>query len=106
MPRPSSKKTAFAAAPWSCAQRADGVWEIEATSPASGRREVIAEIRPAKGLPPPRLAAFIVEAVNDMPKRACLIEEMRLALEMCLECEGLDWSAEHDAEIVLRHAKG
>jgi len=26
------------------------------------------------------------------------------ALETCLDCDGLDWAAEHDAEIVLQRA--
>lgn len=99
------KKHKYTIQPWSCVFR-DGQWEIEAYSMAFGQREVVATICATRGFSPDRLASFIVGTINSLEKQECLINEMRLALEMCLECDGkLDWSAEHDAEVALRHAK-
>ena len=99
------KKLKYLVQPWSSVFR-NGQWEIEAYSMASGKRETIATICSTQGFSPDRLASFIVQAVNNVERQECLINELSLALEMCLECEGkLDWSAEHDAEVALRHAK-
>jgi hypothetical protein len=98
-------KPAYTFEPWSCVHR-DEKSEIEAYVMATGKREIIAETRATFGSTAEAVAEFIVRAVNDIDKREHLINEMTAALEMCLECEGpLDWSAEHDAEVSLRHAK-
>jgi hypothetical protein len=74
-------------------------------SMASGKREIIAETHQTSGGTAEAIAEFIVRAINDIDKREHPIKEMAEALEICLECEGLNWSAEHDAEVVLPHAK-
>jgi hypothetical protein len=50
-------------------------------------------------------ANFIAHVVNDYDRLMDLLDEMIGALETCLACEGLDWSAEYEADIVLRRAK-
>lgn len=106
MPKASrkNKKPLFTFEPWSCIHQS-GKSQIEAYVAASGRREVIAETLPTPGSSAEAVAEFIVRAINDIDKREHLINEMEAALEICLECEGLNWSAEHDAEVALRHAK-
>jgi hypothetical protein len=89
--------------PWSCVHQ-EGKSQIEAYVMATGRREVLAEILPTSGHSAEQMAEFIVKAVNGLEHRECLINEMKAALEICLESEGLNWAAEHDAEIVLRRA--
>lgn len=98
------KKPCYTIEPWEYVLRQE-IWAIEAYSPLTGQREIVAEIPSASGFPAEATAEFIVYAVNTMQQQKRLISEMTLALEMCLECEGLTWSAELDAEIVLRRAK-
>lgn len=104
MPRGVKKKPNYTIEPWTRVCR-NGKWEIEAFSPATGKKEVIAEIRPNCGFSPDRLAEFVVATVNALENREQLIRQMSVALEMCLERDNLDWSAEHDAEVALRRAK-
>jgi hypothetical protein len=84
----------------------DGKSLIQAHSLATGQRETILEALPTAEHSAQEIAELIVQAVNAHATRERLIEEMTAALEICLECETLDWAAEHDAEIVLRRAKG
>ena len=106
MPRAAKKpgKPAYTLEPWSRVHQ-DGVWKIEAYSMATGKREAIAEIRQSAGFCAEDIAEFIVATVNNLEKERQLIGEMIAALELCLECEGITWEAEHDAEIALRHAR-
>lgn len=91
--------------PWSCTHRADH-WAIEVHLPESGDKKAIAEIHDAAGINAEHLAGFIVRAVNAYEKHLDLIDEMILALELCLECEGLlTWSAEHDGQVILAKAR-
>lgn len=106
MPRAVKKprKPAYTLEPWSRVHQ-DGIWKIETYSMATGKREVVAEIRQSAGFSAEAIADYIVNAVNNLEKREHLIGEMIAALELCLECEGITWEAEHDAEIALRHAR-
>lgn len=101
----TKKKNGFTIEPWSCVHR-NGAWEIDAYSMVSGKREIIATIAANKGFSEDAIAHFIINAINIIDKRELLIEEMSMALEICLESKDgkLDWSAEHDAEVALRHA--
>lgn len=94
----------YASQPWTC-RRHEGKWQIEAFIAAAARRETVAEVLPSLGRSATEVAAFIVAAVNDTERRERLIVELAGALEICLESEGLNWSAEHDAEIVLHRFK-
>jgi Fe-S oxidoreductase len=57
------------------------------------------------GLSAEELANFIVRVVNDYEAAQILIDNMIAALETCLQCKALDWSAEHDIDITLRRAR-
>lgn len=105
-PRKTTKnKAIYTFQKWSCIHHANSS-EIEAYCMASGKRETIAETHQTSGVSSEAIAEFIVHAVNNIEKQEHLINEMVLVIENCLECDGhLDWSAEHDAEVVLRHAK-
>lgn len=97
-------KPLYAIAPWSCVHYPDRS-EIEAYVEAAGDWEIIAEVRQTAHVAAEATANFIIRVVNDYEKTQHLINEMTAALENCLECEGLNWSAEHDAEVALRRAK-
>jgi hypothetical protein len=51
------------------------------------------------------MANFIIRVVNDYEATQRLIDDMIGALETCLEYKALDWAAEHEVDIVLRHAR-
>lgn len=97
-------KAALTTEPLSCIHRADKS-QIEAYITASGEREIIGEIFSVTGIKAKAIAEFIITAINNIDKREHLIDEMEAALDICLACEGLDWAAEHDAEIALRHSR-
>lgn len=53
-----------------------------------------------------KLVQFMVRTVNDYGDQQELIEEMKIALELCLKCEGpLTWEAEQEARVILGRAK-
>jgi hypothetical protein len=62
-------------------------------------------VRHTAGFTAEALATFIIGVVNDYEATQSLIDDMIGALETCLECKALDWSAEHDVDIVLRRAR-
>lgn len=91
--------------PWSCAHDRN-CSKIDGCLVVSGDRKTIAEIRDAAGVDAADLAGLIVRAVNAYEKHLDLIDEMAIAIELCLECEGrLTWTAEHDAQVVVARAK-
>jgi hypothetical protein len=90
--------------PWSC-QHHPEYSEIEAYIEAFGPRKIVVEVRSAAGVEARAVTRFIVEAVNGYARTRQLAGEMMAALETCLEGESLSWSAEHDAEVVLRRAR-
>jgi hypothetical protein len=49
---------------------------------------------------PPALSASVAQMTDE-----ALILDLIAALELCLECEGLTWEAEHDATIMVARAK-
>jgi hypothetical protein len=109
MPPKAKKKSKTQASatiqPWSCIHQ-DSKSQIEAYVMATGNREILAEVFPSPGHTAESIAEFIVHAVNEFEKREQLIDSMQAALEICLECKGLVWKAEHDVEIVLCRANG
>ncbi len=46
-----------------------------------------------------------IKKQNTAEKVEDAMAELIAALELCLQCEGLTWEAEHDAEIVVSRAK-
>jgi hypothetical protein len=107
MTKTKKSKTEAAATiqPWSCVHQ-EGKSQIQAYVMATGQHEVLAEIASVPGYTAEAMAEFIVNAVNNFDKRERLIEEMKSALETCLESGGLNWAAEHDADVVLRRVNG
>jgi hypothetical protein len=107
MPKANSKpetNLAYTIQPWSCVHE-NGKSQIEAYVMATGKHEMIAETFPTSDNSAEAVAELIVKAINMYDKRERLIEEMVAALEICLECEGLNSVAAHDAAIVLYRSK-
>jgi hypothetical protein len=109
MPRKKSKDRAAALAsyviqPWSCNHLSTRS-QIVAYNKAVSQRVIIAETFEMPSYTAQELAEFIIASINNIEKRENLIDEMASALELCLECGGLNWAAEHDAEISLRRAR-
>jgi hypothetical protein len=90
--------------PWSC-QHEQEKSSLKVYNRSIKQYETIAETHPTTDCSAEIAAEFIVKTINNLENREKLIDEMRAALEICLECEGLNWAAEHDAEIALRLAK-
>lgn len=106
MPNAAVKSKIFASTtfqPWSC-EHEDGKSRVEAYNAATGQRETVLETYATSGHSAEAIAEFITQAVNNFDKREQLINEMQAALEICLECDGLNWAAEHDADVALRRA--
>lgn len=101
----TKKKNGFTVEPWASVHR-NGVWEIQTYSSTSDKFEVIATIAANNVFPEGALADFITRAINLVDKREALIDEMALVLGLCLKSEDgrLDWTAEHDGEVVLQRA--
>lgn len=91
---------------WSALRRA-GEGTIEAYIETSRAWEPIVEITAIGLVAKDRraTASLIIDALDRYQRNRVLIPHMIAALELCLECEGLSWAAEHDAEIVLKRAK-
>ena len=94
----------FGLEPLSCRHYPDHS-DIEAYVMASGDRQPVAEIKASAYFSAEAAAEFFAKAVNDYARHKSLIAELVAALESCLECKGLDWSAEHDGELALRRAR-
>ena len=91
---------AVVAVPW---RQRQGSALVEAYSPALKGWAVVAEGKDTAEFGPD-VAALIVGAVNSGKDNEDVRAELVAALETCLECEGLDFAAEHDAEVALRKA--
>jgi hypothetical protein len=92
------------AAPWSAVRRS-GKAVIEGFVDQTKQWERVADIEASPHVDRRAAADFIVRAVMDYAINRALIMHMAEALEDCLECDGLTWSAEHDAEIMVRRAR-
>jgi hypothetical protein len=98
------EKKLYTLAPWSCRHFPDHS-EIEAYVAAAGDWQTIADVRQTAGSSAEEMANFIAHVVNNHDKLIDLLDDMISALEACLACKGLEWSAEYDADIILRRAK-
>lgn len=78
---------------------------IEARPQEGGAWQPIVTLRATKHLDPKANGAFILCAVSDYQKATDMIEAMLSALETCLECERLGFSAEHEAQLCVDRAK-
>jgi hypothetical protein len=87
--------------PW---RQRQGSALVEAYSPALKGWAVVAEGKDTAELSGQDVAALIVGAVNSGKDNEDVRAELIAALETCLDCEGLDFAAEHDAEVALRKA--
>ncbi len=109
MPKPqkkpaSVKKPTHSPAPWSCRHHAD-VSEIFAYTEPNGVPQVIAETFSLPGANAKHNAEAIVHAVNGHEQTKELMAQMLNALELCLDCGGLTWEAEQEAESVYKKLK-
>jgi hypothetical protein len=86
------------------ASKREGSALVEAYSPTLGGWAVVAEARDTPELTGQDIAALIIRAVNGDKESEKVITELMAALDTCLDCDGLDWAAEHDAEIALERA--
>lgn len=101
MPKPTTSSQIVTDRSWSCVHQ-QGKSQISAINVANGDREVLAEILPAAGQSAESVAEFIVRTVNELEQCKTLMSDMKAALEICLESDGLSWEAEQDADKVLR----
>lgn len=93
------------APPWSCQHyRTRSV--LRARHDANGPWFPVAEIRASADVNPRATARFLAACVNSHATQQRLISELTAVLETCLDCQGLDWAAEHDAEVVLGRVRG
>lgn len=90
--------------PWNALHRRD-CSVIEAYVECAGDWETVAEVRPTGHIDVEATANYIVRAVNDYGFNRPFIDELVAALEMCLECDGLTWEAEHEADVLVRRAR-
>src|SRR5271155_2337966 len=97
-------KALYTIEPWSCRRFPDHI-AVEAYVEAAGDWQTVAEVRPSAFIDPEVVAGFIVRAVNDFERNRQFIKEMVEALELCLDCPGLTWAAEHEAELLVARAK-
>ena len=101
-PIASKPKTPCTAHSWEVQHQPDHS-EIEAYVEASGKWEIIADI---KGVDHVALAGFIVQIVNRQSEIQNTINELTSALEFCLACAGkLTWEAEQEADVVCRQVR-
>ena len=89
---------------WSALRLAGGA-TIEAYFEQGQAWQPIAECLAAPRADRKATAKFILRAIEHHQSTRLLVPEAVAALELCLECQGLSWAAEHDAEIVLARAR-
>ena len=87
--------------PW---RQREGTALGEAYSPALKGWAVVAEGKDTAELSGRDVAALIVGTMNWKKENNDVFDELTAALEACLDCERLDFTAEHDAEVALRKA--
>lgn len=76
--------------------------EIEAYSELEGEHVIIADIKTANHV---ALADFIVAVVNQHNQSGDLFESAIATLESLLERRVVDFTIEHDAEVIVRKAR-
>lgn len=94
------KALSYVPIPW---RRRGNTALIEGYFPALGNWVVMAEAHDTPQLSASDVAKLIVGAINRKEQND-VFDELVAALKLCLECDGLSWEAEHDAEIALRRA--
>lgn len=86
--------------PWASHPDKEGT-AIDAYIEGVGEWTTIARAVPAEGVDPKEVAEKIIRAVNSYDKQQAMLAEMVMTLKLCLECDGITWEAEHDAEILI-----
>lgn len=89
------------AIPWAIHNQKDGS-NIDAYIDAIGEWATIARTMPVEGVNPQEVAEQIIHAVNNYEKQEAMLGEMVMTMKLFLECDGISWEAEHDADILLR----
>lgn len=89
-----------ATTPWASQHDVEGT-NIDAYIDGIGEWATVARVVPAEGINPQEIAEQIVRAVNSYEKQQAMLAEMVMTLKLFLECEGITWEAEHDAEILI-----
>ncbi len=88
---------------WSCVSRAD---RSEIVVDIAGDETPIAVVASSPKVDHAELAGLIVKVMNSRGKTRATVSELVAALQECLECGGkLDWSAEQEAEVAIKHAE-
>jgi hypothetical protein len=93
----------YASRPWQCEPCAGG-YEISAFVEASGKWETVAVVRKTSKTSAAVLARHIVDRVNLGQNGADLLAGALAALE-AVGNEGLNFSTEHDVDIMIRRIK-
>ena len=103
---PPPRQRLFAIEPWRyCLLDDRQTAVIEAYVEAAGERLVIARVLQSRSIDADRTARFITEAVNAQHAHDTTVAELCSALDLCLECDGLSWEAELEAEAAVRRAR-
>jgi hypothetical protein len=103
-PLVADKLTVFLAAVSVAWRQREGTALVEAYSPGLKGWAVVAEGRDTPELTARDVAGLIVGAMNWKKENDDVFDELTAALEACLDCDGLDFTAEHAAEVALRKA--
>lgn len=85
---------------WACQSTQDGV-AIDAYIDAMGEWATVARVKSVDGVDAQAIAEQIVQSANGYEKQQALMAEMVMTMKMFLECKGISWEAEHDAEILI-----
>ncbi|HUY67919.1 MAG TPA: hypothetical protein VMV79_01285 [Alphaproteobacteria bacterium] len=102
--KPIIEKSILATKPWSCTNFGEQS-EIDAYVDATGTWETIATIQPVAAIDAEDIASFITNTINTYEKTQRLIQKMRAALELALECEGLSEETTQYIEAILEETK-
>jgi len=87
--------------PWICRHLA-GRSDIEAYIVEQGGRRTIAEVPASACVNAREVATFITKAVNAYERNCDIIAGVETVLEAFLERKRVDFSVEHDAEVILQ----
>jgi hypothetical protein len=97
-------KSFYAIHPWECRHHKDRS-EITAYVEASGKWEIIAEIRHTSGASAETMATFISKIVNENQERQRLLLDAMAALQTCLDEDSLTFTSEQAADRVISNIK-
>jgi hypothetical protein len=97
-------QSANVSTPWALRLTDEGAF-LDAFVNNAGAWVTIAAVGSQPSFDAQHVAAQIIRAVNNEETYRRVLDDMAGALEACLNCNGLDFTAEHDSEIALARYK-